>query len=410
MNLWDSLLSAMESLRANILRTVLTTLGIIIGVAAVIAMVAVGTGAEQRVQDVIQRLGSNILFVRNGSSMARGARGGADSVISLTEADAQAIEQEIEPVQIAAGRVRGAGQVIAGNTNWFTSLEGVNQKYLEAQNWEIAIGRGFTPAEERAAAKVVVLGQTVATQLFGDRVPLGAIIRVKRVPFTVIGMTRSKGQTPWGQDQDDVIFLPLRAAKKRVLGSNRIQGNYVADIVVKARTIEGTLVAEKKIETLLRQRHRIRPGQPDDFYVRNISQIIEARAESQRTMGFLLAAVAGVSLIVGGIGIMNIMLVSVTERTREIGLRMAVGARRQDVMSQFIIEAVAISIIGGVIGVLLGVGGSALAAFVAGWPMIISPLSVIVALSFSAAVGVFFGYYPALKASRLDPIDALRYE
>ncbi|HJM49691.1 MAG TPA: ABC transporter permease [Alphaproteobacteria bacterium] len=406
----DALLTALDSLRTNILRTALTTLGIIIGVAAVIAMVAVGAGAERRVQALIQSLGSNVLIVLNGTSVSGGARGGSGSVVSLTTADARALELEIPAVRIAAPMVRGTGQIIFGNANWFTTIYGAPQSYLEARDWVVARGRGFTAADERGARKVALVGQSVVNELFAGSDPIGAGIRIKRVPFTVVGVTAVKGQTPFGRDQDDVVFIPLATAKKRVLGGRKVRADFVGAITVKARTAELVAEAEARVSETLRRRHRIRPGQPDDFVVRNIAQILEARAESQRTMAFLLAAVAGVSLIVGGIGIMNIMLVSVTERTREIGLRMALGARGHDIMVQFVIEAVALSLIGGLIGSLLGVGGSLLVARLADWPMIVSPGAIVLAMGFSAFVGIFFGYYPARKASRLDPIEALRHE
>ncbi len=406
----DSLLTALDSLRTNILRTALTTLGIIIGVAAVIAMVAVGAGAEQRVQALIQSLGANVLIVLNGTSVSGGARGGSGSVISLTTADARALEQEVPAVRIAAPMVRGSGQIIFGNANWFTTIYGAPQSYLEARDWVVDRGRGFTAADERGARKVALVGQSVVDELFAGTDPIGASIRIKRVPFKVVGVTGVKGQTPFGRDQDDVVFIPLSTAKKRVLGGRQVRADFVGAITVKARTAELIGEAETEVSETLRRRHRIRPGQPDDFVVRNIAQILEARAESQRTMAFLLAAVAGVSLIVGGIGIMNIMLVSVTERTREIGLRMAVGARGRDIMVQFVIEAVALSLIGGLIGSPLGVGGSLAVARLAGWPMIVSPGAILLAMGFSAVVGIFFGYYPARKAARLDPIEALRHE
>ncbi len=406
----DSLLVALDSLRANALRTSLTTLGIIIGVAAVIAMVAVGNGAERRVQSLIQSLGSNILIVINGTSVSGGVRHGAGSTVSLTTADAAALERDVPAVQIAAPSVRGSGQIIYGNTNWSTTLMGAGDDYFRARDWVVAKGRTFSAADERSAAKVAIVGQTIVEQLFQGLSPIGETIRIKRVPFKVIGVTATKGQTPFGSDQDDVIFVPLSTAKKRVLGDRRVRGDLVGAITVKAASSDLIMEAEREVAEALRQRHRIRPGEPDDFAVRNIASILNARAESSRTMSFLLAAVAGVSLLVGGIGIMNIMLVSVTERTREIGLRMAVGAEGRDILVQFVIEAIALSLIGGTIGIALGVGGSILAAEVAGWPLVLSPAAIGLAIGFSAATGIFFGYYPALKASRLDPIQALRHE
>jgi len=406
----DSLLTALGSLRANPLRTALTTLGIIIGVAAVIAMVAVGAGAQARMDQVIQSLGSNLLIVLNGTSVSGGVRGGSGSVVSLTEDDALVLEREIASVAAAAASVRGAGQLILGNTNWYTTIYGVTGNYFVARDWTVARGRAFTGAEERAAAKVALVGETVVERLFGGEDPIGRTIRVKRVPFRIIGVMGVKGQTPFGADQDDVVFLPLSTAKRRVLGGARVRGRFVGAITVKARSAEHTGEAEHAAVELLRRRHRIQPGQPDDFFVRNVAQLLEARSKSQRTMAFLLAAVAGVSLVVGGIGIMNIMLVSVTERTREIGLRMAVGAEGRDILVQFVTEAVVLSLLGGLIGVGLGVGGSLLASRTAGWPLVFAPWSVAVAMGFSACVGIFFGFYPALEAARLDPIEALRHE
>ncbi|HCF72300.1 MAG: multidrug ABC transporter substrate-binding protein [Proteobacteria bacterium] len=406
----DCLLSAAASLRSNKLRTALTTLGIIIGVAAVIAMVGVGKGAEQRIDEAIQGLGENVLFVRNGTSVSGGVRGGSNSKVSLTKADAAAIERQASAIAIAAPTVRTTGQVVSGNSNWFTTIFGVGDAYLRARDWTIGEGRTFNPQEERAAAKVAIIGETIVEQLLPGQNPIGNIIRIERIPFRVIGVTRPKGESSWGRDHDDVVFVPISTAKSRMNVGERFRGRFVRDITVKARSADLLDAAEQQIIELLRQRHRIRPGQPDDFYVRNIAQYLEARAKSERTMSMLLAAVAGISLIVGGIGIMNIMLVSVTERTREVGLRMAVGARGQDILLQFVTEAVAVSLIGGLVGVILGFGGSLAAARIAGWPVITSPFSAVVAMGFAALVGVFFGYYPALKASRLDPIEALRHE
>jgi putative ABC transport system permease protein len=410
MTLLDTLRTALESLRANLLRTILTTLGIIIGVAAVIAMVGVGAGAERRVNELIQNLGSNILIVLNGSAVSGGARGGAGSQLSLTTDDARALQAESQAIALAAPSQRGTGQLVYGNTNWFTTIYGANNDYLAARDWVIDAGRAFTPVEERAAGKVALVGQTVIDKLFAGADPVGQSIRINRVPFTVVGTLRAKGQTPFGSDQDDTVFIPLETAKKRVLGGRTVRGDYVGSITVKAASAADVEAAQRDLTEILRQRHRIRPGQPDDFTVRNVAQMLEARAESSRTMGFLLAAVAGVSLLVGGIGIMNIMLVSVTERTREIGLRMAVGARARDILLQFVIEAVTLSLMGGAIGIALGVGGSKLASEMAGWPMIIEPMAIVLAVGSSALIGVFFGYYPARKASRLDPIEALRHE
>ena len=406
----DCLLSAVDALRANALRSVLTALGIIIGVAAVIAMISVGAGAEHRVRSVIANLGSNILIVLNGSRTSGGVRSGSGTRFSLTEDDAAAINNEIDVVQVAAGTARGGAQAVFGNANWFTTVYGVTREYFEARNWVVAGGRAITPSELRSAAKVALVGGTVVRELFAGADPIGRTMRIRRVPFTVIGVLGEKGQTPFGSDQDDVVFVPLSTAKKRVLGGRRVRGDLVGSITVKAVSAELVADAEREVVELLRRRHRLRPGQPDDFFVRNVSQMLEARLESSRVMSLLLASVAGISLLVGGIGIMNIMLVSVTERTREIGLRMALGARGSDIMAQFVIEAVTLSVIGGLAGMAIGFAGSAAIAQAAEWPMLVGAEAVAAAIGFSAAVGVFFGWYPARKAARLDPILALRRE
>jgi putative ABC transport system permease protein len=410
MKLSDSLLSAATSLRANKLRTALTTLGIIIGVSAVIAMVGVGKGAQLRIAETIQGLGENVLFVRNGTSVAGGVRGGANSKVSLTETDAAAIIAGAPSILIAAPTLRATGQVIFGNTNWFSTIYGVGDAYLQARDWQIENGRTFSANEERSSAKVAIVGETIIDQLFSGQDPVGETIRIDRIPFRVIGTIRAKGESSWGRDHDDVVFVPLSAARSRLDVGKRYRGHLVRDITLKARSADLLEAAEQEVTDLLRERHQIRPGAPDDFYVRNVAQYLKARAESERTMSLLLAAVAGISLLVGGIGIMNIMLVSVTERTREVGLRMAVGARRIDILVQFVTEAMAVSLIGGAIGVALGLGGLLTAARFGDWPVVISPLSAVIAMGFAALIGVVFGYYPAHKASRLDPIVALRRE
>ena len=410
MKLSDSLLSAVSSLRANKLRTALTTLGIIIGVSAVIAMVGVGKGAQLSIEETIQGLGENVLFVRNGTSVAGGVRGGANSKISLTEADAAAIIAGAPSILIAAPTLRATGQVIFGNTNWFSTIYGVGDPYLQARDWQIENGRTFSTNEERSSTKVAIVGQTIIDQLFLGQDPVGETIRIDRIPFRIIGTIRAKGESSWGRDHDDVVFVPLSAARSRLDVGKRFHGNLVRDITLKARSADLLETAEQEVTDLLRERHRIRPGAPDDFYVRNVAQYLKARAKSERTMSLLLAAVAGISLLVGGIGSMNIMLVSVTERTREVGLRMAVGARRIDILVQFVTEAMAVSLIGGAIGVALGLGGLLTAARFGDWPVVISPFSAVIAMGFAALIGIFFGYYPAHKASRLDPIVALRRE
>jgi putative ABC transport system permease protein len=403
-------MAALGAIQANVLRSVLTALGIIIGVAAVIVMISVGAGAQKQVDDVIKKLGSNLVLVVPGTTTSGGARGARGSRRTLTEDDAIAIQNEVPTVKVSAPTVRGSGQIIFGNQNWSTVIRGVTPDYGQAREWEIADGRWFSNDEVRSAAKVALIGETVSESLFGNDNPVGQIIRIKRVPFTVIGTLVGKGETPMGNDMDDVVFIPLTTAKKRTLGGRRVSGRLVGVVFVKSNSAEVVDDTIRDMTKLLRLRHKLRPGQPNDFFVRNLSSILEARANSSRVMNLLLAAVASISLIVGGIGIMNIMLVSVTERTREIGLRMAVGAKGRDILLQFLIEAVTLSLIGGVIGIVFGLGGSYIIAMIGNSPAIVQPYSIFLAFGFAAAVGVFFGFYPARKAARLDPIEALRYE
>ena len=401
---------ALRALRVNILRSVLTTLGIIIGVAAVIVMVSVGAGAEAKVANLINSLGSNLIYVSPGTTTAGGIRLGTGSLPTTTEDDAEAIQRDVPEAQIVSCTVRGAGQVVFGNLNWSTVIYGVTPDYLEAREWEIENGRGLTPEDNKGSAKVIILGQTVANNLFPGQDPVGQVIRITRVPAEVIGVLKPKGQSLGGQDLDDAVFVPLSTARKKVLGGRSRSGRLVGAIVIKARSPELVSVVENQTRDLLRQRHRLRSNQDDDFSIRNLAQVLETQAESSRAMALLLAAVASVSLIVGGIGIMNIMLVSVTERTREIGLRMAVGARSRDILAQFLTEAVALAMIGGLIGITLGVAVSLTFTAFGKWPAIIKPASAVLAFSVSAAVGIFFGFYPARKASQLNPIEALRRE
>ena len=406
----DSVYSALGAIRVNVLRSVLTALGIIIGVAAVIIMIAVGAGAQSKVDNLIKSLGSNLVLVLPGTTTSSGARGARGSRPTITEDDAIAIQNEIDTVMAAAPMVRGGGQLIYGNQNWSTVIYGVTPEYQVAKEWQMKDGRWFNTEEVKSAAKVALVGETVIENMFQGINPVGETIRIKRVPFKIIGSLEPKGETPLGTDQDDTVVVPLSTAKKRLLGGRRLKGKLVNVMFVKSFTAASVDETVRAMTELLRQRHRIQPGQPDDFFVRNLSQILQARADSSRVMTLLLAAVASVALIVGGIGIMNIMLVSVTERTREIGLRMAIGARGKDILLQFLIEAVTLSLIGGAIGVALGLSGSVLIAELGGWPAIIQIKSVFLSFGFAAAVGVFFGFYPARKAARLDPIEALRYE
>jgi putative ABC transport system permease protein len=409
-NVWQSVRIAGGALRVNKLRSVLTMLGIIIGVSAVIAMVGVGSGAQARVAEQIQSLGSNLIIVLSGSTNAAGVRVGMGSQLTISEDDAVAIAREVTSVQASAPSVRGNAQVVYGNLNWGTQIQGVTPSYFEAREWPVEEGRPVLQEDVDGATKVALLGQTTALNLFGESDPVGQIIRIKKVPFTVIGVLSRKGQNSWGQDQDDLILVPLSTAKKKVLGVSQANARAVGAISVKIRPGEDMGEAEDQIRGLLRQRHRLQPFQDDDFWLRNLSEILQTQEASSKVMTYLLAAIASVSLLVGGIGIMNIMLVSVTERTREIGLRMAVGARRRHILLQFLIEAITLSLIGGIVGIALGVAGSEAISYFAEWRTLVAPESILIAFGFAAAIGIFFGFYPARKASRLDPIEALRYE
>jgi putative ABC transport system permease protein len=411
MNWLAALRSAWRALVANTLRSILTMLGIIIGVAAVITMIAVGSGATERVQAQMKGLGSNIMMVVPGGVSQAGVRLGAQTRQRLTEEDAQAIAFEIPEVQVAAPTSRTSGQLVAGNTNWGTTIYGVTNDFLEARDWGLQAGRLFDAAEMAGSAKVAWLGATVAREMFGEQDPVDQVVRVRGVPMKVIGVLAAKGQNSMGQDQDDVLMMPISTLRNRIWGgdaSSRLKR--VGTILVKVREGENMRAVEENIKDLLRQRFKVPAGVEDPFAVRNLTEILQAQEEASRIMTLLLAAVAGISLIIGGIGIMNIMLVSVTERTREIGLRMAVGARGRDILAQFLIEAVTLSLIGGAIGVLLGAVSTWAVGSFAGWQVHMSLGSIMLAVGFSALVGVFFGFYPARRAARLLPIQALRYE
>jgi putative ABC transport system permease protein len=397
-----------RALRVNKMRSALTMLGIVIGVGAVIAMLAVGKGASQKIADQIASIGSNLLIILPGSTTTGGVRMGAGTQPTLTMGDTEAILRECPAVADVAPDHGGVAQVVYGNQNWSTGIRGTTPNFLNVREWQLASGRVFTEQEVKSGAKVCLLGQTVVDNLFGNIDPIGQVVRIKKVPFTVIGALAPKGQSLTGQDQDDTILLPITAAQRQLFGTPF--PGMVRIIHVKAKSTEDLAAAEKQINELLRQRHRIGPKQENDFTVRNLTQIMQTQEQSSKVMALLLGAIASVSLLVGGIGIMNIMLVSVTERTREIGIRMAVGARTWDIRLQFIIEALTLSLIGGVIGIILGVGGSKILSAFAEWPTIIAPFYVVLAFCFSGLVGIFFGFYPAYKASLLDPIDALRYE
>jgi len=410
MNLVATFRIAINALRLNKMRSMLTMLGIIIGVAAVITMIAVGGGVRERVQNQIKSLGSNLIIILPGSTTASGVRMGSGANLNLTEDDAVAIAREVPEVQLAAPMNRGGAQVVAGSNNWATQVYGVTTDWFEVRDWPLAAGRIFEPIEMQGSAKVVILGQTVANELFGAEDPVNQTVRIRNIPFTVIGVLARKGQSMMGTDQDDTAVVPISTHRNRLFGNQ--QGRLRRVNVIQIKVWEGASMkdAETGIRDLLRQRQRTQPGQEDQFTMRNLTEILQAQEASSRVMTLLLAAVASVSLLVGGIGIMNIMLVSVTERTREIGLRMAIGARGRDILTQFLVEAITLSLIGGFVGIILGVVGSALIAHFAGWATKLSIEAIFLAVGFSATIGIFFGFYPAHKASKLLPIEALRYE
>ncbi len=397
-----------RALKVNKMRSALTMLGIIIGVGAVITMLAVGTGASRRISEQIASMGSNLLIVLPGSTTAGGVRMGAGTQPTLTMGDADAIKRECPSVSDVAPVLNGVAQVVYGHQNWSTGIIGTTPSMLVVRDWPLASGRSFTDQDVKSATKVCLLGQTVVDNLFGDMNPVGQFIRIKNVPFVVIGVLAPKGQSAQGQDQDDTIYVPVTTAQKKLFGTSF--PGMIRIMMVKAKSTEDLAPAERQINELLRQRHHIGPKQDNDFTVRNLTQIMQTAEQSTKVMTLLLGAIASVSLLVGGIGIMNIMLVSVTERTREIGIRMAIGAKTWDIRLQFIIEALTLSLIGGVAGIIAGVSTSELISALAGWTTVVSPLSILLAFGFSGMVGIFFGFYPAYKASLLDPIDALRYE
>ena len=410
MNTLAAVRSAWRALRANLLRSLLTMLGIIIGVAAVITMIAVGQGATDRVQSFMKVLGSNIMLVLPGGANSGGVRQGAQTAQGLTEEDAIAIALEVPEVQVAAPSSRATVQAVYGNSNWSTPVFGATNDYLQARDWPLESGRLFEAAEQQGAAKVALIGSTVARELFGDQDPIDQVVRLRSVPVTIVGVLSSKGQNSWGSDQDDIMIVPISTFRNRLQGGTAGRIKRVATISVKVRDGADMKVAEESITELLRQRFRVQPGADEPFRIRNLTEMLQTQEASSRTMTMLLSAVAGISLVIGGIGIMNIMLVSVTERTREIGLRMAVGARGRDILSQFLIEAVTLSLVGGAVGVLLGAAATWAVGEFAGWKVSMTMDSVLLAAGFAAFVGVFFGYYPAHKASRLLPIEALRHE
>jgi putative ABC transport system permease protein len=405
MNILNVLKVAMRSLGRNKLRSFLTMLGIIIGVGAVIAMMAVGYGAQANIQAQIASLGTNVLLIFPGSTNQGGVRGGLGTGAGLTVEDLQAIETQCPSVAMATPSMRDVGQVIYGEQNWRTSILGVNLSYFDIRSWGLSSGTYFTDTDIRSAAKVCVVGQTIADNLFNGGDPVGSIIRIKNMPFKVMGVLNAKGQSAQGTDQDDVIIAPYSTVQKKMS-----RNTYLGIILASAVSDNAMVDAQNQITELLRTRHKLQPWDPDDFTVRSQTEIANAAQSTTQVLTVLLASIASISLLVGGIGIMNIMLVSVTERTREIGIRMSVGARGRDILSQFLIEAIVLSLLGGTIGVIAGVVSSSLISSLAGWTTLVSPESIILAFLFSAAVGIFFGFYPARKAANLNPIDALRYE
>ena len=396
---------ALRALRRNLMRSGLTMLGIIIGVAAVIAMVAIGTGAKEQVAASIAQIGQNTVLVLSGAPSRGGVRGGFGSAPTLTRQDYEAIRKEVSGVLRATPDVRKNAQVMAGNQNVNTTINGAGEDYVDIRAWDFADGDNFSSADVKASTKVAILGNTVATNLFGDASPVGQIVRIQNAPYAVVGLLKPKGMSMMGSDQDDVVLVPWSSALVRLTGTDSFRS-----ITVQVESAEQVEQVMEDIAVLLRQRHHLRAGAEDDFHVHSQQEIMEMATSTAKTMTILLGAIAGVSLLVGGIGIMNIMLVSVTERTREIGVRMAVGARGSDILLQFLVEAVVLSVGGGLAGIGLGVGIAKIVSAKVGWNTLVSPESVVLAFAFSAVIGIFFGFYPARKAAGLDPIEALRYE
>src|SRR6476660_3713914 len=406
MDLLSTLRIAFRALARNKMRSILTMLGIIIGVGAVIAMVGIGQGAGQKVQSQIANLGSNMLFVSSGSMNRGGLNLGWGATKTLVRADVAAIVRECHAVAAAAPGTQTSAQVVYENDNWGTRITGTTPEYFEIRTWPFQSGAAFTEEDVTNAANVAVIGETVRKNLFATTDPVGKTIRIGNLPFVVIGALVAKGQSPaMSEDQDDTIILPLTTLQKKITGQT-----WLRFVMISAKSRSGSYAAQQQIQALLRDRHRIRVEQPDDFTVRNLADMADLASEASKVMTGLLASIAGISLLVGGVMIMNIMLVSVTERTREIGVRMAIGATEGDVQQQFLIEAVVLSLVGGAIGIMSGMGASYLITQTLGWPVLVSPTAIVAAVLFSMAVGVFFGFYPARKAARLDPIEALRYE
>ena len=411
MNLLDSLAVGLKALSVNKARSLLTVLGIIIGVAAVVCMVSVGSGAREEVSEKIRTLGANLVVIRPGAQISGAARLETGTRQTLTEDDALALRRELTNVQAVAPTLSRPMQVVAGNNNWATFVDGIDNDYLVAREWRIASGRTFTLDELASGAKVAIIGVDVGEALFAGASAVGQTFRIGNVPFTVIGTLERKGQGAAGRSQDDIVFIPLSTAKSRVLGAVRGPSREAMDLIL-IKASDQLAIPQVKIDitSLLRARHRLRPDAADDFSIENPADVLTAREAAVRTLAYLLIAVASVSLIVGGISIMNVMLVSVTERTREIGLRMAVGAQRRDIRRQFLTEAIALALAGGCVGIVAGCMGAAIVAWQAGWPVLISPEAILLSCISAGLVGIIFGVYPAYRASKLDPIVALRFE
>ena len=399
---------ALRAIKANKMRSILTSLGIIIGVAAVIIMLAIGNGAQITIQNEMKSMGTNLVMIRSGTSTSGGKRMGHGSQPTMKASDGNAIEEKIDGISLAAPVLNDAGQVVYGNANWSTSIVGTDNRYFQIKDWDLAYGRYFSQTDIKNAGKVAVLGTTVVKELFGDVDPLGKTIRVKGIPFTVIGVTTERGQSGPGMDQDDMIYIPLSTAQKKVTGISF--PDMVNMVMLQAETAEDTYTTQEAIRTLLRQRHNLGINKDDDFVIMNLTQMMEMMQTSTQVLTILLGSIASISLLVGGIGIMNIMLVSVTERTREIGIRMAIGAKSWDIRLQFLTEALVLSLIGGLIGVIIGLVGAGAVSWFSSFKAVVSVFYILLPFSFAGIVGLFFGFYPAYKASLLNPINALRYE